>query len=441
MKTFIFDSYFFNKEDKALILKYSYDNTLFFEEKIEFPYDGDIDDNKLMVLDNVFKYLHIACGISYYKLFVPFDIKINTFKLSKNEADFFNSFYLNGLGEFSYRNNITDIAKRINFPYENVENSANTYQLSEKYAIAIGGGKDSITSLEMLKSEIDKEKLLLISVGKALSIDKTMELSGLKYIQPKRTISKTLIELNAKLDEIGGYNGHVPISGILAFIFAACSVIYDFNTSILSNERSANVGNTQFGDRIVNHQWSKSFEFEKMFNDFCHKHMLKNFNYISFLRPLSEIHIAKIFSKFDKYHNVFTSCNKAFKINGRIENWCCDCDKCRFVFLILSVFLNKKQLTNIFGANLFDKQEQLTGFEELCGISGFKPFECVGEVKESVYAILNVNKDFENDYIIREIRKKLPTNIDVKSLENELFNINNNHLLNDKLLRILQKFL
>ena len=190
MKTFIFDSYFFNKEDKALILKYSYDNTLFFEEKIEFPYDGDIDDNKLMVLDNVFKYLHIACGISYYKLFVPFDIKINTFKLSKNEADFFNSFYLNGLGEFSYRNNITDIAKRINFPYENVENSANTYQLSEKYAIAIGGGKDSITSLEMLKSEIDKEKLLLISVGKALSIDKTMELSGLQYIQPKRTISK-----------------------------------------------------------------------------------------------------------------------------------------------------------------------------------------------------------------------------------------------------------
>jgi 7-cyano-7-deazaguanine synthase in queuosine biosynthesis len=420
-RTFIFDSFNFNVKEKTLYLKYSFDDEYYFEEKIEFPSDKKLSNSELEVLNHIFKYLHIACGISYYKLFIPYNIKIKTFDLNKEEADFFNNFYLNGLGEFFYRNNITDFDKHINFPFKQ-DNSKQPMDFvpQDKKVIAVGGGKDSVVSIEILKKYYSN--LELISINSAISIENTMKVANLKSLQIKRTISKNIIELNKKLQEIRGYNGHVPITGILAFIFLAGSIIYDFDTIILSNERSANVGNIEFCGKIINHQWSKSFEFEKQFNEFCKKFIVKNFNYVSFLRPLSEIHIAKLFSRYKQYHKIFTSCNKAFKIENRIENWCCNCDKCRFVFLILSVFIAKEDLINIFGKNLFEDETQLNGYRELCGLDNFKPFECVGEIDECIYAILKTRDEFKNDYIVKEIRKNL-NNINVDVLEKQLFEL------------------
>jgi hypothetical protein len=436
-KTFIFDSYHFDIENKTVFLEYSFDNEYFFEEKIEFPSDRELSKKDLKVLNHIFKYLHLACGISYYKLFAPSNIEIKTFSLNEKEAIFFNNFYINGLGEFSYKNNIIDLAKRVNFPFKkNYGENPFNLSLVDKKVIAVGGGKDSIVSIEILKKHCDN--LRLTSVNSVTSIENTIKISGLKSFQPKRTIAYNLIELSKNSWKIGGYNGHVPISGIFAFIFLASGVIYDFNTIILSNERSANVGNVEFCGKIINHQWSKSFEFEKSFNEFCKKFIVEDFNYVSFLRPFSEIYIAKLFSKYKQYHRIFTSCNHAFKIENRIENWCCNCDKCRFVFLILSVFLDKKDLTGIFGKNLFEDETQLSGFRELCGLDGFKPFECVGEVEECVYAILNAKEDFKNDYTVREIRKSLG-NTDISNLERKIFAMNlENNLLDNKMLEVLR---
>lgn len=439
--TFIFDSYNFDIKTKTLLLKYSYNNELFFEEKIEFPSNKILKTEELQVLDNIFKYIHLACGISYYKLFVVSNIKINTFELNKEQAEFFNNFYFNGLGEFACKNNIIDLKDRINFPYNiNIDNTASNIDLINKIVVPIGGGKDSTTTLEIIKTFKDTTNILTCSIGIAKSIEETIKISGCKSFHPKRTISSKLLELNKILDQIGGYNGHVPISGILAFIMSACAIIYNFDTILMSNERSANVGNKEFANVVVNHQWSKSFEFEKEINNFFKKYLLTNLNYISFLRPLSEIHIAKLFSKLTQYHEVFTSCNKNFKIENRLEHWCCDCDKCRFVFLILSVFLNKKQLTNIFGKNLFEDKTQLEGFKELCGVSGFKPFECVGEIEESAYSMLKVNESFKDDFVVKTLQPLL-VNVNVEELEKSLFSLSNEHLLNDELFNVLNKYI
>ena len=100
-KTFIFDSYDFDRESKTLRLNYSFDNELNFTETVLFPSKKLLSDEGVEALDNVFRYLHIIAGISYYKLFLPRDIVIKTLRLNKQQADFFNSFYINGLGEFS----------------------------------------------------------------------------------------------------------------------------------------------------------------------------------------------------------------------------------------------------------------------------------------------------------------------------------------------------
>lgn len=449
-KSFIFDSYEFDEKSKILLLKYSFDDEIFFEEKIEFPTKKLLNATELKILNNIFKYLHLAAGISYYKLYIPYNIKIKNFDLNKEQALFFNSFYFNGLGEFSCKNNITDLKKRINFPYKeykknntknNEENNEINFNLNHKIAIPIGGGKDSVTTLNIIKKYKNTEDILTCSVGIAKPIEEIIKISCCKSFHPIRTISENLIQFNKQLDKCNAYNGHVPISGILAFILCASAIIYDYDTVLMSNERSANIGNRKFGNIVVNHQWSKSFEFEKNFNYFSKKYLLKNFNYFSFLRPMSEIYIAKIFSKFEEYHHVFTSCNKNFKIKNRLDHWCCDCDKCRFVFLILAVFLDKNKLINIFGKNLLEDENQLNGYLELCGLQNHKPFECVGEIEESVYSILNIDKSFENDFIVKEIKKQLHnyTKSDIKNLHKKLFTLHTkNHLLNKEFFNYLK---
>ena len=428
---FVFDNYIF--KNNVLSLNYSFDNGMKFEEIIEFPTDKKFTKEELEALDNVFKYIHLAAGISYYKLFCPKEIEIKTFNLSKEEAKFFDNFYYNGLGEFACKNNIYGLT--INFPYSDVINKPNPINLKNNYFIPIGGGKDSIVTLEILKKY--KKNILVGSVGLVKPIEDTIKISGCRSIHPIRKISPNLLELNKKLDEIGGYNGHVPISGILAFIMAACSIIYGFDTILMSNERSANIGNKVFDGRIVNHQWSKSFEFEKEINSFFKKYVLQNLEYVSFLRPLSELYIAKIFSGLKQYHPVFTSCNKNFRIENRLNHWCCDCDKCRFVFLILAIFMNKNDLIKIFGKNLLNDDSQLIGYKELCGLENYKPFECVGEIEESVYAIQHIDDSFKNDFVVKSLYPVLKD----KKIDEDFFDFDDNNLLNEELFNILKEYI
>jgi hypothetical protein len=438
-KTFIFDSYNFDTATKTLFLKYSYDDRLFFEETVEFSLERKLKAVELEILDTVFKYLHLAAGISYYKLFLPYAVEVRTTELSSEEADFFNSFYRNGLGEFSYRNGIVDLWDRIKFPIsrEGGENPNLDFKLTKRFAIPIGGGKDSIVTLEAIKRHCGN--MILCSTEKAPGVTGTIELSGCRnYFYLRRTISKQLLDLNRKLDEINGYNGHIPIGGIIALLLVASSVMQGFDSVLMSNERSANVGNVYFNGTVINHQWSKSFEFERSMNFFIKKYILRNFNYISFLRPLSEIHIVKIFTKLEKYHRVFVSCNKNFRIENRLDRWCCGCDKCRFVFLALAAFMDKNSLVNIFGTNMLASEEQLDGFLELCGLKNFKPFECVGEIEESVYAMLNSHRSFRNDFIVKKIQNLL-VYYNSTNLEDKLFTPSAEHLLNDELLGILEE--
>jgi hypothetical protein len=142
-----------------------------------------------------------------------------------------------------------------------------------------------------------------------------------------------------------------------------------------------------------------------------------------------ELNIAKLFAKIKKYNDVFSSCNKNFKIvkNTESKKWCCDCDKCRFVFLILASFIKKKEMIKIFGENILNNKEQILGYNELVGFSGCKPFECVGEIGESVLAFyLLDNTDYKNDYIVAEILPKIKKIYSIEVLEalkNKYFNL------------------
>jgi len=406
VKTFHFTKYEFNTLTGLLKLHYAFDNEWFFTEEMVFlGIDRPLPPVKRQALDRVFHHLHLVAGISYYKAALPQKIYIDTKPISEKTAHFLNKLYLNGLGEFAYQNNL-DLRGRIQFPFVNqTTHSQIYYPLPRQTIVPIGGGKDSIVTVEILKHA--QESFRLFSVGNPRIIQNVAAISGFPHISVQRRLSPQLLELNKQ----GAFNGHVPISAIIAYILAASAILYGFDTVIMSNERSANVGNLVHDGFEVNHQYSKSLQFEKdVSEEFAD--LLPNFRYFSLLRPLSELEITRLFSHFPKYHSIFSSCNRNYahtSPNTLQSNWCLNCPKCRFVFLALAPFLEKPHLLTIFGKNLLDDVAQQDGFDGLIGYQAHKPFECVGETEESLVAfyLLSQHKEWKNDALIRRFQREI----------------------------------
>jgi hypothetical protein len=181
----------------------------------------------------------------------------------------------------------------------------------------------------------------------------------------------------------------------------------------MSNEHSASAPNLQFDTIEINHQFSKSLEFEQDFSAYIRCFISPSISYFSLLRPLSEIEIARRFAKYPKYFGIFRSCNTAFRQShaARGTHWCGDCPKCRFVFLALAPFVPKPDLIWIFNRNLLDDPTQCDGFAALCGLQEHKPFECVGEIWESAALMLYLgdHPDWREDVVVRRLSDKFPS--------------------------------
>jgi UDP-N-acetyl-alpha-D-muramoyl-L-alanyl-L-glutamate epimerase len=399
---FICERYRFTPETGTLALHYAFNGGPRFEERIVFPLRNRVmSARESEALDRVFRLLLLACGVSYYKALAPDGIRCPAFPLDHVTADFFTDFYVKGLGEFAWRNGI-DIASRLRFVTDTVDPPLPLrLGLPRLTCVPVGGGKDSIVTIECLRES--GEPLVLFSLGNAAPIEATIAHAGLPAIRVTRRLDPALFSLN----EAGALNGHVPITGILSMIVVACAIIVGFDTIAMSNERSASVPNVA----DVNHQYSKSFEFERSFSRLLEQHMVSGIRYFSLLRPLSEIAIARRFARHDGYLPLFRSCNTAFRQSPerRGSIWCCDCPKCRFVFLALGPFVKRKRLVATFGRDMLDDATQIDGFAELCGLQRHKPFECVGEVEESaaVMAHLATMAEWRDAAVVQALSPRL----------------------------------
>ena len=404
---FIIHPFSFDEKTGLVSLNYSFDGQLHFSEIIDFGVrDAALSGDRLKAFERAISYLQIAAGISYYKSLLPRVIRIENIELDEDVLSFFQSFYKDGLGEFAYRNDI-DLSGRINFVSDAPPKICQAYplDLKDRAVVLFGGGKDSIVSTEIVQSM--NKAFSLFCVNPVPEMLDGVEAAEAGLIKVRRTLDSALFELN----ENGAYNGHVPITGILSFIAVAASILHGFDTIVLSNERSASEGNVQKDGQNVNHQYSKSYEFEAMFSKLVQAKVIANIRYFSLIRPMSELQIAKQFSKITRYDPVFTSCNANFKIQGRMDQkkWCGDCPKCRFAFLVLAGPIGKQRALNIFGANLLDDGAQMDGFAELLGLQGHKPWECVGEILESRVALYDLlhEEQWKDAAVVKALGAKL----------------------------------
>lgn len=400
MFTFLNWQYTFKKNFLLLEFKFQL-NDLKFSETLALPRPQSLVDLNQRSLNQAINLLHLMLGVSYYKTYVPEEISLNQ-KIDSETADFFNQTYFKGLQEFAYVNKL-DLKNKIKFPASQTElKSVSDIELKDEIILPIGGGKDSLLALEILK---DKNPLLL-TLGKNPVAKEIADLYNLELIEIERKIDPLLLELNKQ----GAYNGHVPFSAILGFILAFSTLLYRKKFLVLANEASANEANTTYLGEAVNHQYSKSFEFELAFNKLVKSKIHPEIEYFSLLRQFSEVKIAKEFSKHDHLLSIFSSCNN-IKKTGYKKKWCAKCSKCCFVFLMLAAFLPEEKVVRIFGSNLFADPELKDIFYSLCGISGIKPLECVGEFKESAALVSEIHRQgkFKNSVTLNTLVKEIKT--------------------------------
>jgi len=426
---FIFEKFEFDKTSLKAKFFYSFDNKEFFEEIIDFKNeDFDLRENiSENIINNLLFNIHIALWISYYKLFPTKTLIIKSGVLDGNKIQFWKKFYLNGLWEFFIKNNFDfeNILDFENSPHPNPlltgEGIVAIQSFKEKSLLMWWWGKDSIVSSILLEEE--GEDFDAFVFGKIDMIkENTLKVLWKKTMLVKRQLSENLFRLN----KLWYYNGHVPITGIIAFVSLMSAYLYDYKNIVLSNEASASEENIIWKNLKINHQYSKSEEFENDFREYVWKYIW-DINYYSKLRDKYELEIAKIFAKkANKYFNTFSSCNRNFKIvspsggrclKGRGGNWCCECEKCAFVYLILAPNLNEEQMINIFSENLFENKKLKKTFEELLWLWENKPFECVGTYDESKISFKNILSQYKTKIISWEI-KKLPYILD--KLENKI---------------------
>ncbi|WP_409476463.1 UDP-N-acetyl-alpha-D-muramoyl-L-alanyl-L-glutamate epimerase [Stenotrophomonas sp. Y-13] len=376
-----------------------------------------LDPARAAAVQRALRLLHLVAGVSYYKAAVPAQVAIDSYAIDAATAALVETVYLNGLGEFAYRNGL-NLRGRFRLPVEaQAEPAAQPLGLREHALVAIGGGKDSLVSIEALRHA--GVAATVTWIGGSQLIRACAERTGLPMLNIGRALAPELFELNRQ----GAWNGHIPVTAVNSAIMLLAALVQGVDQVVFSNERSASYGSQIAGTGEVNHQWSKGWAFEKAFGEHVQRHVAADLHYYSLLRPLSELAVARQFARTDYYDAHFSSCNRNFHILGErpVNRWCGVCPKCHFVFLALAPFMPKTRLVRIFGRNLLDDGDQAGGFDALLEFQDHKPFECVGEGRESraAMAALAARPEWKEDVLVKRFAQVIQPTLAADELKIE----------------------
>lgn len=385
MDPFVFDSYSIDETGRGVSFRYrfglhSYEERIILNQgSLHLVPDKDL-------LDRILFNLHLALGISYWKANCSPHMEIRSGHLSEGQATFWNTIYTKGLGEFYFRNKI-DFRSLVRFPSSSVgAASATSIKKNGKLLVGIGGGKDSVVVWELLKEQ--QKEITGLTIKTQHSYQAVEELIAKMHL-PTLGVERIIDPSFIKESKSHTYNGHVPISMIYAWIGILVSYVAGFDAFVVANEKSADEGNTDSFGMEINHQWSKSGEFEGLFRDHLHATISPDLDYYSPIRHMTELEIVGKCVSYPQYLPYITSCNRNFSITKQLQQkkWCGECPKCAFAFLLFAAHLPKHTVVSLFGKNMLEDVALDGLFRDLEGRGGLKPFECVGTFEEAREAL------------------------------------------------------
>lgn len=429
----IYQGFNLAKENNDLVLTFdlvlepniSFSPTLIIKNLSQEILEGiDQKENLDPQLDSLFFHLGLAEIPSYFKAACPTEIIIkHQGQITEKALGFWHDLLINGLGEFYYQNQIDFTDEnfiKIKLEKTGPNNSAKKQKFfptkNSQVLIPVGGGKDSATVLAMMEERKLPYDVLLLAphAPAAKKIASLLQKNGLcqNIIELERTIDPQLMQLNKN----GYLNGHTPFSAYLAFASSTIAYLYGQENILLGNEASSEEENLVYLGHKINHQYSKSLDFEKKFSEYSGNHLFAEIStppkYLSLLRSLSELEITQKLcefaakdSRFAEVLTTFKSCN----VGQKNDKWCHNCPKCAFVFTMFSAFLDEKFVSEkIFKENLFAKSSLEQTFLDLAGFGDKKPFECVGTFAEVRQALsLAYQRSKTPSLFLKEIAQKI----------------------------------
>lgn len=337
-----------------------------------------IDSLHTSTVERLAFHLGLIEMLSYWKTACPSEVVIDAGALEEWQIRWWKDLWLRGMGEFFYVNRIDfrgpdflKISATGRAPH-GVESRDGSRPM-RRSLVMVSGGKDSALTLHELRAAGEDFNCLLLNPPPS-AVDVAAIAGCNAPITVRRTLDPRMLELNRE----GYLNGHTPFSALLAILGLTCATLFDCDRVILSNERSSDEGNVEFLGAEINHQYSKTFAFETAMREYAHKHLAPGVSYFSFLRPLFEIQVCRLFARCPEYFQAFKSCNR----EQRQGTWCGRCPKCLSVCITLAPFVSRDQLLEIFGRDLFADADAIPLLGSLLGIEGTKPFECVGTRQE-----------------------------------------------------------
>lgn len=429
--SFTYENYSVTRMDGEIFIRYDFsmENGPDFHPEIRIPTKNlnIVNEYDSECAKKIIFSLGMVELVSYWKCACPPKVFVDCGYLDAFDIRWWKKLYFGGLGEFHYINGIgadeedfMDIVCRC----ERGAYPAFEYKSEGKNLIAVGGGKDSAVTTDLLKDF--KADNVFFTVNDQEARTQTVLKAGYsedRIVKTYRTIDKNLLSLNSE----GYLNGHTPFSAVVAFLSLYCAYLIGADNIVLSNESSANESNIKGSG--VNHQYSKSFAFEEDFRKYVEKNIMNEIKYFSMLRPFNELQIAKYFAKCREFLPVFRSCNRGSKKNI----WCGKCAKCLFVFIMLSPFIEYSELVSVFGNDMLNDEDMIKDFDGLIGLSGVKPFECVGTPKEINLALCLLDRKTVGEKPL--LLKRFSENVNENEIDFSLLkSYNASHNIPDKFL-------
>ena len=204
-----------------------------------------------------------------------------------------------------------------------------------------GGGKDSLVALKLL----ERAGLPFATLGYSHSIygasapqhallDRVADRTARVRAERQWIIDDFLDAPVTRLrPELGVHS--ITAAETPASVFAALPIALSrgYRHLVLAHEASANSGNLTWGTtgEEVNHQWGKSFEAERMLDQYVQQELV-DVGYWSVLQPIHDEVIFELLSRDAELAPLTHSCNIA-------KPWCGTCAKCAYVWLQMSAHL------------------------------------------------------------------------------------------------------
>lgn len=378
-REFVFERYDFDKSSGILTLEYSFDGTLRFVERVHFDAVQTYDET---VFEQAAFMAFVLAGVSYYKCYPTKQVRFNGYDVTPEQATFFSNVYFHGLSQFVYENGLSPDDIAVFEP--TTDGSARLTPYAGKGTIVLqSGGKDSLLLARLLEERrIDFSPWYISQVANHPAI---LDRVHGTLITPRREIDRATL---AAEQPNGALNGHVPVTFITLSYALIDAVLRGKNTVLAAIGREGEEPHAYIGDYPVMHQWSKTWPAEQLFADYVRSFISPELRVGSPLRGLSELKIAELFVEhaWREFGHSFSSCNVANYKQGHDNAhlaWCGDCPKCANSFLLFAPFVEKDELVEVFGKDLFADTALTETFKGLLGVDGImKPFECVGETDE-----------------------------------------------------------